>query len=578
MKRLVWAWILCASLSPPVFAQVTGTIPTSPGTGCVNISVGEGVATIGIQVTGTWTGTLQPQISVQGQAAANTQVTPSTSSVAQSTITGNGAFTAGVAGYSTFLLCGNTVNSGTANVFLNATKAARASAGGGGGGSVSAGTTGQYAFYAANGTTISGGGPITTNALSKGDATNALASSLASDNGTTLSYTGSGGASATAGPLNSGTNGGTGGSLTLKGSTSGTATISPNSTASVVTSGQPQLNIGTAGGGNGVLGLNGTTSGTATLTAPSVAGTISNAATLSNSLNVSGPQVTVSAAGNGAGTLALSGNTSGTATLAAPAVAGTNTNPIVISNAIQIPATAGTAPGIANGSVTNSGIGYGSSNQINFFTTGNVNWSWTGSGQGMGSGAFLAFSSATTGTGSFDTGISRKAVGVLGVGNGTAGDITGFLQSGMTKFVTSNFTTAANTNLQTITGLSWTVPATALNWTFHCDLSYSQATATAAVAFGIQAATNNPTNIFATGIQYTAAGTSTTGTLATLTTTTATNIVSGTPGATGTNNTVHLGGTLELGASANTINIMVSTATSGDAVTVLRGSYCSLHP
>jgi hypothetical protein len=67
-----------------------------------------------------------------------------------------------------------------------------------------------------------------------------------------------------------------------------------------------------------------------------------------------------------------------------------------------------------------------------------------------------------------------------------------------------------------------------------------------------------------------------TGTLATLTTTTATAIVTGTPGATATNYTAELDGTIE-SPSANTINIMVSTATAADAVTVLRGSYCQLY-
>ena len=67
------------------------------------------------------------------------------------------------------------------------------------------------------------------------------------------------------------------------------------------------------------------------------------------------------------------------------------------------------------------------------------------------------------------------------------------------------------------------------------------------------------------------------GTLATLSTTTATNIVSGTPGATATNYVVMLDGTIENPASANTFNIMVSTAVSGDAVTVKRGSYCQLY-
>lgn len=176
-----------------------------------------------------------------------------------------------------------------------------------------------------------------------------------------------------------------------------------------------------------------------------------------------------------------------------------------------------------------------------------------------------------------DTGVTRFAAGVVSASNGSANNRAGLFISGNQVFVTSNFTTAANTSLQTITGLSWTVPATAINYSFSCHLAYSQATANAAVAFGIQAATNAPTNIFARGIEWTSTTAATTGVLATLTTTTATAIVSATPSATATNFVTDLSGTLELGASANTINIMVSTATSGDAVTVLRGSYCTLQ-
>lgn len=167
-----------------------------------------------------------------------------------------------------------------------------------------------------------------------------------------------------------------------------------------------------------------------------------------------------------------------------------------------------------------------------------------------------------------------------GAGTTTLGATTLLSANGNKTFVTTNFTTANNTALQTITGLTFNFPAVAHNWNYECDLAYSQATANVAVAFGIQAATNTPTNIFGTGIMQvsTTAGVSAyaSGTLATLATTTGTNIVSGTPVATATNYTVHLAGTLELGASANAVNFMVSTATGTDAVTVLRGSSCRI--
>lgn len=153
-----------------------------------------------------------------------------------------------------------------------------------------------------------------------------------------------------------------------------------------------------------------------------------------------------------------------------------------------------------------------------------------------------------------------------------------FLNAGQTVRVASNFTTAANTSLQTISGLSWTLPATGTyTFSFHCHGAYSQATAASIVGFGIQAATAAPTNIFALSSIWRAATTPATTTLATLSSTTATVIGSATPSASATNNLFELWGTVENpAATANTFNIMVSTNNSSNLVTVLRGSYCEL--
>lgn len=144
---------------------------------------------------------------------------------------------------------------------------------------------------------------------------------------------------------------------------------------------------------------------------------------------------------------------------------------------------------------------------------------------------------------------------------------------------TADFTTAANTSLQTITGLSLTAPVSkAVVIAFHCAYNYSQATAAVAVAFGIQGATTAPTRIEANGTNYTSATAATTGTLDNLTTTTATNIVSVAPSAITTIWKGIVDGVAELpsNASPTVLNFMVSTATSGDAVTIKRGSYCKL--
>jgi hypothetical protein len=114
MKRLVFLLALLFPISS--FAQFVGPIAINNAQ-CAQIAT-DSQATVAMYVFGTWTGTLQPEGSIQGQAAFNIQVAPSTSTTLQSTITGNGAFVAAIAGYSSFLLCGNTVTSGTANVYL----------------------------------------------------------------------------------------------------------------------------------------------------------------------------------------------------------------------------------------------------------------------------------------------------------------------------------------------------------------------------------------------------------------------------------------------------------------------------
>jgi hypothetical protein len=149
--------------------------------------------------------------------------------------------------------------------------------------------------------------------------------------------------------------------------------------------------------------------------------------------------------------------------------------------------------------------------------------------------------------------------------------------NGNRAFVTADFTTAANTNLQNITGLAFTLPAnTAENVSFNCYVRYSQATAAAAVSFGVSASVA-PAQINASGEIYTSSSVFAAGNLQGLVTTTATAIITGTPSATATIFNANFRGMIENPSqAASTINLMVKTATSGDAVTVKRGSYCVL--
>ena len=141
--------------------------------------------------------------------------------------------------------------------------------------------------------------------------------------------------------------------------------------------------------------------------------------------------------------------------------------------------------------------------------------------------------------------------------------------------IDADFVTANKMGFQN-TGLSWTLPAEARKYNFHCSGAYSQSNAKATVAFGIQAS-NEPRNIFATGTIHTSSQASTTGVLAALTTTKPGSIVSATPSATATNFKFEMDGRIDVPAISNTISIMVSTASGADRVTVLRGSSCNLY-
>ena len=147
--------------------------------------------------------------------------------------------------------------------------------------------------------------------------------------------------------------------------------------------------------------------------------------------------------------------------------------------------------------------------------------------------------------------------------------------------VAADFTTSGvGTALETITGLTFTIPAsTALNVPFHCHLIYHQNVANVAVAFGLQDVTVSPTNIAAMGEIHTASAVLATGNVVGLATTTATAIVSGTPSAITTDWNAEVSGMVEApsNASSSAIRLMVSTATAADTVTVRRGSFCQLN-
>ncbi len=125
---------LFVALGPPLLAQSSAPVAISANSVCATIQLPTSrTATVGIQVTGTFSATLQPEVTVNGTTWANTQVTPSTSTTAQSTITAAGVYYASGAGAVSFQVCSTSYSSGTAYVVLYPAEAVNSSLLGGGG-------------------------------------------------------------------------------------------------------------------------------------------------------------------------------------------------------------------------------------------------------------------------------------------------------------------------------------------------------------------------------------------------------------------------------------------------------------
>lgn len=124
-------------LAVPAFAQRAGpfiiTASTSP---CAQIQIAsDRSSTVAIDVSGTFSATLQPKVAMAGQAAHNVQVTPSTSQTPQNTITAIGGYQSlQISGWELFEVCVSSYSSGTATLYLSISTGPVGNLGGGGGG------------------------------------------------------------------------------------------------------------------------------------------------------------------------------------------------------------------------------------------------------------------------------------------------------------------------------------------------------------------------------------------------------------------------------------------------------------
>jgi|HubBroStandDraft_2_1064218.scaffolds.fasta_scaffold00006_41 hypothetical protein len=142
------------------------------------------------------------------------------------------------------------------------------------------------------------------------------------------------------------------------------------------------------------------------------------------------PEFDIGAVGTN-GVLGLNGTTSGTAKFTAPAVAGTSTNGVTMTNVLLGPLGAVGTPTYSSSTNAGDGMWFRSSGTVDISTNGSAQEDFAGGGtikaSSTGVWAFASGDPSITGP---DTGISRISAGVVGVGNGTAANVTGTIEPG----------------------------------------------------------------------------------------------------------------------------------------------------
>jgi len=113
-------------------AKATLSSATCPGSGCVVLSV-SGVGGAAVQVTGTYSGTLSFEGSVDGTTFAALNLTPMNSTTAASSTTSTGVWSGGIGGLTVVRVRMSSYTSGSAVVTIQAAPTSSRSSGGGGG-------------------------------------------------------------------------------------------------------------------------------------------------------------------------------------------------------------------------------------------------------------------------------------------------------------------------------------------------------------------------------------------------------------------------------------------------------------
>ncbi len=141
----------------------------------------------------------------------------------------------------------------------------------------------------------------------------------------------------------------------------------------------------------------------------------------------------------------------------------------------------------------------------------------------------------------------------------------------------SDFTDANSAGLQAITGLSFSLPSVAANYSYHCAVQYTQATPSANDQFGVASLTTAPTNLTMEGL-VAQSGAVAVYASATITNTTPTASVTFTPASAAILG-AHFEGTIEAaGGGASTLQFYILNGTDADVITIKKDSYCVLFP
>lgn len=127
MRRILVLAALLLALARPSDAQtVTSRVSTTtcPGTGCIAVSV-IGVAGLGVQVTGTYSGTLSFEGSVDGLTFVALLATPPGTTTAVTSTTSTGVWQSNVGGLTIVRVRMSSYSSGIATVSLQLAPSAR---------------------------------------------------------------------------------------------------------------------------------------------------------------------------------------------------------------------------------------------------------------------------------------------------------------------------------------------------------------------------------------------------------------------------------------------------------------------